>query len=60
MSYVKGYKCTVCHQTYDNKEDLLVCPKCGELGILDIEYDYEKINKVFTKEYLLENKDYSI
>ena len=60
MSYVKGYRCTVCHQTYDNKEDLLVCPKCGELGILDIEYDYEKIKKVLTKEYLLENKGYSI
>jgi len=60
MSYKKQYRCTICHQTFPADRELYTCVSCGEKGILDIEYDYEKIKAVFTKEYLLNSKDYSI
>jgi len=55
MTYIKQYRCTKCHQTLAYDENLNVCPKCKDSGILDIEYDYEKIKKVFNKTYLKNN-----
>ncbi len=60
MSYIKQFKCTKCHRVYSKNEKLLVCPECGDSGIIDIEYDYEAIKKVVNKAYFTENKDYSI
>nr|WP_233186873.1 MULTISPECIES: threonine synthase [Petrotoga] len=37
-----------------------LCPKCGEKGILDVEYDYEKIKKDWNKQDLKANPDPSI
>jgi threonine synthase len=39
---------------------MLTCPTCKDEGILDIEYDYQEIKKVFYKESLDNNNDYSI
>ena len=61
MSYVKGYRCSICNKFYKkNTEEILICPICKEKGILDIEYDYEEIKKVFNKAKLHSNNDYSI
>ena len=58
--YIRGYRCTVCGKFYSVSEATLTCPHCGEKGILDVEYDYEELKKVLTKEYFLANKDYSM
>lgn len=60
MSYVLGYRCTQCDEFFAYDKEMLTCPKCGDKGILDIEYDYSKIIKVFNKHSLLKNHDYSI
>jgi threonine synthase len=60
MNYVKGYQCTICHKHFDAEHEMLTCPVCGELGILDIEYDYEKIKRIVDKDFFLNNKEYSI
>ncbi|MGD9964317.1 MAG: threonine synthase [Candidatus Izemoplasmatales bacterium] len=60
MSYKKGYRCTLCNEFFDKKEELLFCPKCKEKGILDIEYDYQKIKEVFNRDVLKSNQDFSI
>lgn len=60
MSYVIGYRCTLCNEFYPKEKELLTCPSCKDKGILDIEYDYAKIKKVFNQEVLIGNKDYSI
>lgn len=38
----------------------MTCPKCGEAGILEIVFDYEKISKEVNRDYFNKNKDYSI
>jgi threonine synthase len=60
MSYKLGYRCTKCNEFYATAEEMDTCPKCKDLGILDIEYDYESIKKIMTYDYFQENKDYSI
>ncbi|MCF7923968.1 MAG: threonine synthase [Candidatus Izimaplasma sp.] len=60
MSYKTSYRCTKCNEVYSTKKELLTCPKCKDLGILDIEYDYEKIKKVMNKDYFKNNQDLSI
>ena len=56
MKYIKGYRCTICHKFFKPEEVDLTCPECGEKGILDIEYDYDALKKVLTKEYFANNR----
>jgi threonine synthase len=60
MNYIKGYRCTICHKFFRPDEVDLTCPICGEKGILDIEYDYDALKKVLTKEYFAKNFNYSM
>jgi threonine synthase len=59
MNHVKNFQCTLCEKVYDDLS-LLTCPECGEIGILEINYDYSSMKKEVTKEYFKSNKDYSI
>lgn len=47
MSYVNGLKCRECHRVYP-KEPIYVCEYC--FGSLEVDYDYDRIKKVITKE----------
>ncbi len=58
--YIRGYRCTVCGKFFTPDEASLTCPVCGEKGILDVEYDYDALKKVLTKEYFRNNRDYSM
>ena len=58
--YIRGYRCTVCGKFFTPDEASLTCPVCGEKGILDVEYDYDALKKVLTKEYFQNNRDYSM
>ena len=60
MNYIKGYRCTICHKFFKPNEVELTCPDCGEKGILDIEYDYDALKGVLTKEYFENNRNYSM
>lgn len=60
MNYIKGYRCTICGKFFETKEAMMTCPDCGEKGILDIEYDYDALKKVLTKEYFANNRNYSM
>ena len=59
-NYVRGYRCTVCGKFFETKDAMMTCPDCGEKGILDVEYDYEALKKVLTKEYFANNRNYSM
>jgi threonine synthase len=39
---VTGLRCLLCNAVYPHGE-LFTCPRCGEQGILDVEYDYSKV-----------------
>ena len=43
MDHVLGLKCLICGAEYGVDEAMYVCPKHGDEGILDVQYDYEKI-----------------
>ena len=60
MNYIKGYRCTLCGKFFPYGEVDLTCPVCGEKGILDVEYDYDALKKVLTKDYFKNNHDYSM
>ena len=49
MRHVKYGRCVKCGKTYEAVPDLTTC-ECG--GILDIVYDYDYIESVFTEETL--------
>ncbi len=60
MVYIKGYECTICNSQYEVNEKLHTCPKCGEKGILEIIYDYQKIKSKMTKSYFANCTDNSM
>ena len=60
MKYVKNLKCTNCGETYEAVPDRYLCDKCGDKGILDVQYKYEEIKKDWNKEKLANNSESSI
>jgi threonine synthase len=60
MKYVKNYKCTICNKEYSKDLNLYTCPNCGELGILDIIFDYNEIKKIVSRDYFINNKTIGI
>lgn len=60
MSYVIGYECTICKSQYEGNQKIHTCPKCGQKGILDVIYDYQKIKRKISKTSLMNNADYSM
>ena len=45
MKNVIGLRCVICNELYQPDEVNYICPKHGNEGILDVEYDYEAIRK---------------
>jgi threonine synthase len=53
-------RCLICGDTYTEQQVEYVCPKHGDEGILDVEYDYGQIQKEFDELGLNERKETSI
>jgi len=49
---ITGLRCTICDKVYPPDSQLLVCPDHGNEGILEVEYDYQRIAKAISKESL--------
>ncbi|MCD4738564.1 MAG: threonine synthase [Anaerolineae bacterium] len=60
MEHVTGLKCTICGKTYNVDEIAYVCPKHGDAGIVDVQYDYDLIASRISRESLAQNGDYTI
>jgi len=60
MKYVKNLKCTNCGTTYEALPEKYLCDKCGDKGILDVQYKYEEIKRDWSKEILANNPEKSI
>lgn len=48
MKYVTGLRCVICQAVYQPDEVRYICPKHGQEGILDVEYDYRAIQDEWT------------
>ena len=60
MSNVKNLRCLVCGREYNENEVMYTCPHCGNEGLLEVVYDYEKVKKEFDAFYLEHNTNYSM
>lgn len=60
MEYVTHLKCLLCGNKYHPDEVHYVCPKHGHEGILDVQYDYQRIAKDFSPGDLHLNHAYSM
>ena len=47
LDKITGLRCVECKKVYKEGEVLYTCPACGIAGILDVEYDYDRIAKTF-------------
>ena len=45
MDHVIGLKCLVCGAEYGADQQLYVCPRHGDEGILDVQYDYALVGR---------------
>lgn len=59
MKNVLGYRCTICNAELPYNESM-ICPYCGEKGILDIQFNYSEIKKELSRESLRANHDNSM
>ena len=60
MDHVKSLKCLICGAEYRPDEIEYVCPRHGDDGIVDVQYDYELIGRRISPAALAENRDYTI
>jgi len=58
--HVNGTKCSLCGAVYAPDEVRYVCPKHGDVGLLDVLYDYEKIKSQVTPADISRSRDFSI
>ncbi len=56
LSFVTGLRCVFCGGRYPIRIGY-TCPECGTTGILDVQYDYRAIAKVFTRRKLAARSD---
>ncbi len=60
MDHVLGLKCVICGAEYDVDQALYVCPKHGDEGILDVQYDYGLIASRISPQSLAQGAPRSI
>jgi len=61
LKNVLGLRCIVCEKELPPEAGTYTCPSCGSKGgILDVEYDYQEINRMTTREQVTQSRDYSI
>jgi threonine synthase len=57
---VKQLKCSLCNATYEPDQVRYVCPKHGDVGLLDVVYDYDRINAHVSPRNISESREFSI
>ena len=57
-----GLQCVVCDRMYPARRDpggVRTCPRCGEAGILDVQYDYRAVGRRLTRRAMAARADQS-
>ena len=57
---VTGLRCVLCAAVYAHGEVEYTCPRCGLEGILDVEYDAERIARRFSRRALESDREPSL
>jgi len=57
---ISHLQCSLCNAVYAPDQVRYVCPKHGDNGLLDVVYDYEKINSHLSSNEILDSRDFSV
>lgn len=60
MNHIIGLRCSLCGAEYQLGEIAYVCPHHGDMGNVDVIYDYARIRKTVQRASLVANPDFSI
>ncbi len=60
MRFIHSYECTLCGAVYPADSSFFTCPACGEKGILEIRYDYERMKSIVNADYFRASKEFSM
>ncbi|MHB8070980.1 MAG: threonine synthase [Candidatus Cryosericum sp.] len=60
MNSVEKLRCVKCGREYSPEEVRYVCPVCGNDGILEVFYDYDRIRARFNRDELEDSRDLSM
>ncbi|MBE7554653.1 MAG: threonine synthase [Anaerolineales bacterium] len=60
MDHILHLKCLICGKTYRTDEIDYVCPDHGDEGIVDVQYDYERIGQRFSRDDLRRSTETTI
>jgi threonine synthase len=60
LENILSFKCLICSRHYRPDEVEYVCPDHGDDGILDVQYDYNFIERQISKEKLRHSKEFTI
>jgi threonine synthase len=60
MDHILHLKCLICGKTYRADEIDYVCPDHGDEGIVDVQYNYERIGQRFSRDDLRRSADTTI
>ncbi len=60
MEFVRQLRCVNCGRSYPATPVTYTCPPCGLFGILDVEYDYDRIGRRFSPAQLDASPDGSM
>jgi len=55
--HIHHLQCVLCGARYDPAEVTYTCPACGPLGVLEVQYDYERIAQRISLATLAEDRD---
>jgi len=53
-------RCTLCGMSHEATPTAYTCPRCGEAGILDVEYDYDSVRRRLSRDSLAANPERSM
>ena len=57
---IAGLRCVLCARLYEHGEVEYTCPRCGLEGILDVEYDADRVGRAFSRASLEADGERSI
>jgi len=60
MADILTLRCVVCHRDFEPAEVTYTCPECGEVGTLDVLYDYRKLATQVDRDRLSQQRETSI
>lgn len=60
MAEILELRCTICEETYQPGEVEYFCPACGQVGTLDVLYNYGTLKSVVDRDALFANREISM